>query len=83
MAEIDKWSIDKLDSLNWMTWKFQIKHNIILLAKDLWGLVDGTEVLQDDAVSATAGGFQQEVSEGVLYYGNVSKFVATLPHHLV
>ena len=46
MAEIDKWSIDKLDSLNWMTWKFQIKY--LLLAKDLWGLVDGTEVLQDD-----------------------------------
>ena len=47
MAEIEKWSIDKLDSSNWMTWKFQIKH--LLLAKDLWGLVDGTEVLQDDA----------------------------------
>ena len=46
MADIDKWSIDKLDSSNWMTWKFQIKH--LLLAKDLWGLVDGTEVLQDD-----------------------------------
>ena len=47
MTEIDKWSIDKLDSSNWITWKFQIKH--LLLAKDLWGLVDGTEVLQDDA----------------------------------
>ena len=47
MAEIDKWSIDKLDSSNWMTWKFQIKH--LLLAKDLLGLVDGMEVLQDDA----------------------------------
>ena len=49
MAEIDKWSIDKLDSSNWMTWKFR----------------------------------DQEISEGVLYYGNVSKFVTTLPHHLV
>ena len=47
MAEIDKWLIDKLDSSNWMMWKFQIKH--LLLAKDLWGLVDGMEVLQDDA----------------------------------
>ena len=47
MADIDKWSIEKLDSSNWMTWKFQIKH--LLLAKDLWGFIDGTEVLQDDA----------------------------------
>ena len=44
---MDKWSIDKLDSSNWMTWKFQIKH--LLLAKDLWGIVDGTEVLAENA----------------------------------
>ena len=40
MAAIKKWSIDKLDSLNLMMWKFQIKH--LLLVKDL---TDGTEVL--------------------------------------
>ena len=39
------WSIDKLDSSNWTTWKFQIKH--LLLARGLWGLVKGTEQLQD------------------------------------
>ena len=44
---MDKWSIDKLDSSNWMTWKFQIKY--LLLAKDLWGIVDGTEVLVENA----------------------------------
>ena len=43
MAEADKWSIDKLDSSNWTTWEFQMKH--LLLAKSLWGLVDGTEFL--------------------------------------
>ena len=47
MAEIGKWSIDKLDSSNWMTWKFQIKH--LMLVKDLWRLVDRMEVLQNDA----------------------------------
>ena len=57
MAEIDKWSIDKLDSSNWMTWKFQIKH--LLLAKDLWGLVDGTEVLQDDASAQQRADFNK------------------------
>ena len=54
MAEIDKWSIDKLDSLNWMTWKFQVKY--LLLAKDL---VDGTEVLQDDVSAQQRADFNK------------------------
>ena len=41
----EKWSIEKLDGDNWSTWKFQIKH---LFAKGLWGLVDGTETLEED-----------------------------------
>ena len=57
MAEIDKWLIDKLDSSNWMTWKFQIKH--LLLAKDLWGFVDGTEVLQGDASAQRRADFNK------------------------
>ena len=40
-ADEDKWAIEKLNGSNWSTWKFQMKH--VLLAKDLWGLVDGTE----------------------------------------
>ena len=47
MTSDDKWVIDKLDGSNWTTWKFQMKH--LLLAKGLWGLVDGTEVLVEDA----------------------------------
>ena len=43
----EKWSIDKLDGSKWQTWKFQMRH--LLLAKGLWGLVDGTEELQEDA----------------------------------
>jgi len=31
MAEVDRWLIDKLDSSNWMTWKFQIKHLLLAL----------------------------------------------------
>ena len=42
MAEADKWSIDKLESSNWMTCKFQMKH--LQLAKGLLGLVDRMEV---------------------------------------
>ena len=57
MADIDKWSIEKLVSSNWMTWKFQIKH--LLLAKDLWGFIDGTEVLQDDASAQQRADFNK------------------------
>jgi len=39
----DKWTIDKLDGSNWITWKFQLKH--LLLAKGLWKYVDGSAVL--------------------------------------
>ncbi|XP_067949829.1 uncharacterized protein [Watersipora subatra] len=35
----DKWTIDKLDSQNYQTWKFQMKH--ILLVKVLYDIVDG------------------------------------------
>ena len=46
----EKWSIDKLDGSNWNTWKFQMKH--LLMAKGIWGLVDGSEVLALDATPA-------------------------------
>ena len=43
----EKWSIEKLNGSNWNTWKFQMKH--LLLAKGLWSLVDGSEVLATEA----------------------------------
>ena len=36
----DKWSVDKLSSMNYTTWKFKLKH--LLIAKELFGYVDGT-----------------------------------------
>jgi len=57
MPEVDKWSIDKLDSSNWMTWIFQMKH--LLLARGLWGLVDGTEVLQDNLSAQQEADFKK------------------------
>ena len=51
----EKWSIDKLDTANWMTCKFQMRH--LLLAKGLWGYVDGSEVLADEANAATRADF--------------------------
>ena len=52
-ATDERWTIEKLDGeVNWSTWKFQIKH--LLLAKDLWGLVDGTEPMPTEEASAAA-----------------------------
>ena len=52
----EKWSIEKLDGSNWNTWKFQMKH--LLMAKGLWNLVDGSEVLASKATAAAAALFQ-------------------------
>ena len=54
--ETDKWSIDKLGSSNWITWKFQMRH--YLLSKGLWKYVDGTEVLAEGATDATQRTFR-------------------------
>ena len=42
--------IDKLNRNNWSTWEFQMRH--FLMAKGLWGAVEGSEVLADDATAA-------------------------------
>jgi len=54
----EKWSVDKLDGLNWMTWKFQMRH--LLLAKGLWGFVDGSEVLSENPTAQVRAEFVQK-----------------------
>ena len=54
----DKWTIDKLDGSNWITWKFQLKH--LLLAKGLWKYVDGSAVLAEDATAEQQTKYQSE-----------------------
>lgn len=64
MAGFDeKWSVEKLDGSNWTTWKFQMKH--LLLAKGLWGLVDGTETLAADANAAATAEYQQKCEKAL------------------
>ncbi len=56
----EKWTIEKLEGAsNWGTWKFQMRH--LLLAKGLWGLVDGSEGLGPDASDAVQSEFQQRL----------------------
>ena len=53
----EKWVIDKLDGSNWITWKFQMRH--LLLAKGLWGYVDGSETLREDASAQQQADFRK------------------------
>ncbi len=56
----DKWSIDKLEGSNWSTWstwKFQMKY--MLLAKGLWGHVDGSETIGEEATPAQTAEFER------------------------
>ena len=50
--------IDKLDSSNWITWKFQMRH--LLVAKGLWKYVDGSETLREDTTEAARTKFREE-----------------------
>ena len=54
----EKWRVDKLDGSNWTTWKFQMRH--LLLAKGLWGLVDGTDELDEGASDVATREFRQK-----------------------
>lgn len=47
----DKWSVDKLNSSNYSTWKFKLKH--FLIAKELYGYVDGSIDQPASTASAT------------------------------
>ena len=54
----EKWSVEKLDGPNWVTWKFQLRH--LLMAKGLWKFVDGTAVLADGASEEDREKFRTE-----------------------
>ncbi len=43
----DKWTVDKSDGSNWITWKFQVKH--LLLGKGLWKYIEGSATLAEHA----------------------------------
>ena len=52
VVKMEKWSVDKLNGGNWITWKFQMRH--LLLAKGLWKYVDGSETFAAEADERTA-----------------------------
>ena len=70
MAE-EKWSIDKLDDSNWSTWKFQMRH--LLLVKELWKYVDGSEVLAEDATANARTDYRQKALSTMIMANSVPK----------
>ena len=74
----DKWTIDKLDGSNWITWKFQLKH--LLLAKDLWKYVDGSAML---AEGATAEQRAKHRSESQKAFSVIAMSVSTSQLYLI
>ena len=80
MGEIgNKWEIDKLNGTNWTTWKFQMKH--LLLARDLWGVVDGSEPVPDPATDAIGyGKYQQKLQKAL---ANIVLGISTSQLYLV
>ncbi len=76
----EKWTIDKLDNKNWITWKFQMRH--LLLAKGLWGFVDGTEVLVEGADAAAQTDFQRKKQKAFsTIVMAVTECIPTLSHY--
>ena len=54
----EKWSVEKLDGSNWITWKFQVRH--LMMAKGLWTFVDESAVLAGDASEEVREKFKAE-----------------------
>ena len=78
----EKWTIDKLDGTNWTTWKFQKKH--LLLTKELWGIVDGTEILAEDSgadARASFGRRSQKAFSVIMLAINTSHLVSHLTRY--
>lgn len=63
MASEDKWTIDKLNGSNWTTWKFQMKH--LLLGRELWSVVDGSETLADGAGAEAQSSFDKKCQKAL------------------
>ena len=54
----EKWMINKLGGTNWATWKFLMKH--LLLVKELWGVVSGLETLEEGADADVRSNFEMK-----------------------
>jgi hypothetical protein len=63
MTSDGKFLIDKLDGSNFAIWKFKMKN--VLMERELWEIVDGTEVLAEDADDNARRRFQQRMNKAL------------------
>ena len=75
--DVGRLSIDKLETNNWSTWKFQIKH--MLLSKDLWKHVTGTMPVgaNDAAIAEWNGKVQMALACIVLSISSSQLYLVT------
>lgn len=59
------WNVDKLTSQNYPTWKFKLKH--LLIAKELFGYVDGSVTLANDADAPVKAEFEKKTSKALAH----------------
>ena len=57
VQDTSSFKVEKLNSDNYHSWKFNIK--MFLIGKDLWDIVDGSEVLENDADAETRNKFKK------------------------
>ena len=57
----DRLSLDKLTSRNYSTWKYKLKY--LLIAKELWGLVDGTT--EEPTEAADKAAYQKKANQAM------------------
>ena len=73
--------LKKLDSSNWMTWKFQMKH--LLLAKEFWGFIDGTEVIREEATAVAQAEHQKKAQKALSTLVNGYQHITALSNYLL
>ena len=78
MAMEEKWCIDKLYGLNWMTWKFQACH--FLLTNVLWRVANGLETFPDDSSAQVSAEFKKKEQEA---FSNIVLAVSTPQLYLI
>ena len=59
------WNVDKLSAQNYATWKFKLKH--FLIAKELFGYVDGSTTLAQGANEAAKEEYNKKASKALAH----------------
>lgn len=62
-GDVEKFTADKLDCGNWLTWKYQVTR--VLKAKDLFKYVDGSETLPEEPTAEQTKTFESKCNKAL------------------